>query len=324
MFFRKKPADTAPTNSLSPQDKALLALADAFRRERLAARRRRWLVVILFLGVFILSTAVQLGEKKGVIKSLKATGTGEHTAGIVRIDGVIGEKGGEETRLVIDAIRKAFESKQTDRVVLLINSPGGSPYTADRIIRAITLMREKNDKPLDAVVETVGASAAYMIAASADRIVASEYSMVGSIGAKMATWNFHDATEKLHVRQLVFASGALKNMLDPFSPPTEEGMKKADALVRQAASSFSSYIEDKRGDKLTQPIEKLSTGEVWMGKEALALGLIDQLGTLENLLEDTDSKQLLFKKDAPLIDQLLKGMSEHIVTSFNTLRGQLQ
>lgn len=324
MFFRKKHTDTSISDSLSPQDKALLSLADAFRRERLAARRRRWLLLFLFGGLFLFSTIVQLGAKKGVFTSTKATGQGAHIAGIVRIEGVIGQKGAEDTRLIIDAIRNAFESKQTDRVVLLINSPGGSPYTADRIVRAISQIREDNDKPLDAVIETVGASAAYLIAASADRIIASDYSMVGSIGAKMTTWNFHDATEKLHVRQLVFASGALKNMLDPFSPPTPKGMEKADALVHSAASYFSSYIAERRGKQLTQPIDQLSTGEVWMGREALALGLIDEIGTLESLVKDTDSKQLYFKKNIPLVDQLLKGMSEHLITSFNALLVRVQ
>jgi len=319
-------SDLNNSSSLSPQDRALLELADAFSRERKQnesrRRRRRWIrffLVFLFFGFFFFSVAVQLADKEGLIASRKAVGEGTHIAGVVRIDGVIGQGGGEDTRRLIEAIRNAFASKQTNRVVLLINSPGGAPYTASRIIRAIDMIRKEHDKPLDAVFETIGASAAYMIASHADRIVADDYSVVGSIGAKMTAWDLHQAAERLNVRQLVFASGRLKNMLDPFSEPTAEGLEKAQELVHQVADYFAKDVDKQRQNKLKTPIGILATGEVWTGREALELGLIDGIGTLESLLKEVDAKMLVFRKPVPIAEQLLKGSSEQFARALNSL-----
>jgi protease-4 len=147
--------------------------------------------------------------------------------------------------------------------------------------------------------------------------------MVGSIGAKMTAWNFSGTLDQLDAEQLVYVSGSLKNMGDPFTPPTEKEREKSRALVNAAARYFMMDVAEQRNDQLKQPIETLATGEVWMGREALALGLVDEIGSLEVLLKDTDSQYILFKKKQSLSDQLLKGTSSALVDSLMAALGQL-
>ena len=84
-----------------------------------------------------------------------------------------------------------------------------------------------------AVINNLGASAAYMVALNADRIIAAKYSFVGSIGAIMAPWQLDKAIAKVDVAQRVYASGKLKAFLNPFTPVSPEVDRKAQQLVDQ-------------------------------------------------------------------------------------------
>jgi protease-4 len=78
-------------------------------------------------------------------------------------------------------------------------------------------LKKKHNKPIYAAIQNVGASAAYMIAMNTDRIYAGRYSLVGSIGAVMSSWDVHKALNKFDIHQDVYASGQLKSMLNPFT-----------------------------------------------------------------------------------------------------------
>lgn len=170
-------------------------------------------------------------------------------------------------------------------VVLSIDSPGGAPVEAERINQALAALKAKHGKPVVAVIQGIGASAAYMVAMHADQVYAGKYSLVGSIGAVMTAWDVHEALARLNVRQRTYTSGPLKAMLNPYEAPNERGHAKARALVNQVGQAFATEVRERRARTL-QPGFDVATGEVWGGLEAKSLGLVDEIGTLEQVVQD--------------------------------------
>jgi protease-4 len=204
--------------------------------------------------------------------------------GVVRIEGEISRDGLASADKLIPVIKKAFESVNTKAVILEINSPGGSPQEASRINAAIAQIRKGHPKPLYSTIDDLGASAAYLIAIHTDKIYAGNYSLVGSIGAIMTSWDFHKAKDRLDVNQLVYASGPLKDFMNPFRPVKPEEEVKARELVRSIADDFISEVKTRRSMKIKDTGgTNLYSGTVWTGREALKLGLIDEIGTVETV-----------------------------------------
>ena len=132
----------------------------------------------------------------------------------------------------------------------------------------------------------MGASAAYMIALHADKIYAGQYSLVGSVGAVLTGWDFSKAISRVDVAQRVYASGNLKAMLNPFLPMTAEADAKAKELVQQMWEQFGAELTARRKGKLKEGVN-YTTGEIWSGKEAKSLAVIDDIGTLDQIIKDS-------------------------------------
>ena len=122
-----------------------------------------------------------------------------------------------------------------------------------------------------------------MIAIHADKVYAGEYSWAGSIGAIMKGWDFASLMDRFVIDQRVFASGPLKDLMNPFSDMSPEMSKKLAGLVNDTADTFIAEVKDRRGDKLANS-DELFTGAVWTGRTSLELGLIDEIGTVETIL----------------------------------------
>jgi len=250
-------------------------------RERRTERRWKWTLRGIFIGgsvivslLYFFLWAPQFGWRIGPLGDV---------VGVVRIDGEISQGSVASAARVVPALKRALESPQVKALVLAIDSPGGSPGEAERIYRALEGLRAEHRKPVIAVVGNVGASAAYLIALHADKIYAGQYSLVGSVGAVLAGWDLHRAAERLDVSQRLYASGPLKSMLSPFQPVTEAADAKARALIQEIGEVFVNEVKRLRGEKLSGAVD-VGTGEVWLGPDAKRLGLIDELGTLEEVI----------------------------------------
>lgn len=203
--------------------------------------------------------------------------------GIVRLQGEIGAGGLASADKVIPALRRAFEAPNVKAIALSIDSPGGAPVEAERIFNAIESMKKLHPKPVYAFINNVGASAAYMVAIHADTIYAANYSLVGSIGAVMSGWDFHKAMDKLNIAQRVYASGNLKTMMNPYAPMSAEAEAKATTLIQKMGDQFKGDVQKARGAKLSTSLD-IATGEVWNGFDAKRVGLIDEVGTLDDVV----------------------------------------
>ncbi len=289
----------------------VVEMFDYFKRDRQRGMRRMKMFGMFLLTIFFIGVVAAFSDKMG----LDGFGEEKPILGVIKLSGTVGTKNGILATPVIETLKRAFEDESVDKVVLLINSPGGSPYTSERIINVIDNLKAEHEKPLVAIIEGSGASAAYMIAAHADRIIAGNYSTVGSIGAIMSTWDFHKLAEKVQVGQNIFASGKLKDMLNPFREALPHEKKKAQRIVDQAARFFADDVIANRGDKLKIDRDKMTTGEVWVGGEALALGIIDEIGNIDTLKEEGDYEIRDFEHEQPLFEKIAASVSVHIMSA---------
>jgi protease-4 len=203
----------------------------------------------------------------------------------VSIVGEIGSETEASAENVMSSMRLALEDSGSQALVLLINSPGGSPVQAGLINDEIVRLRALHNKPIYAVVEESCASAAYYIAAAADQIYVDKASIVGSIGVLMDGFGFTELMNKLGVERRLMTAGANKGFLDPFSPQTEPQRKHAQAMLDQIHTQFIEVVKKGRGDRLKETPEMFS-GLFWSGQQAVDLGLADSLGSLDGVARE--------------------------------------
>ncbi|WP_298447847.1 S49 family peptidase [uncultured Marinobacter sp.] len=239
-------------------------------------RSRRWGIFFKFLTfAYLFALLAIVWSPLG--GSLEAT-TGEHTA-VVEINGPISADEIASADNIVGSLRSAFEQENAVAVILRINSPGGSPVQSGYIYDEIKRLRgEHPEKKVYAVISDIGASGAYYIAAAADEIYANRASLVGSIGVVAGGFGFTGAMDKLGVERRLYTSGDNKAFLDPFSPEQEGEVAFWQSVLENTHQQFIEAVKKGRGDRLADD-ERLFSGLVWSGEQALELGLIDGLGS---------------------------------------------
>jgi len=207
------------------------------------------------------------------------TTSGEHT-GVVEIKGEISADSDASAVWINQALKDAFEDENTKAVVLLINSPGGSPVQAGMINDEIKRLKTKHKKPVYAVVEETCASAAYYIAVAADDIYVDKASIVGSIGVLMDGFGFTSIMDKVGVERRLLTAGENKGFMDPFSPMSKTQKAFALKMLDQIHQQFIGVVKEGRGERLKESPD-LFSGLFWTGQESIEMGLADGLGSLD-------------------------------------------
>ncbi|MFV0475841.1 MAG: S49 family peptidase [Pikeienuella sp.] len=194
-------------------------------------------------------------------------------------------------------IRRAFAPKRLAAVALSINSPGGSPAQTALIAARIRRLAEEKSVPVFAFCEDVAASGGYWLATAADEIYADASSIIGSIGVIFAGFGFQDLIARHGVERRVHTAGRSKSMLDPFRPEREEDVERILRLQGVIHDNFIAQVRARRGAKLADA--DLFTGEIWVGPEAEAVGLIDGLGHLVPVMKARFGDKIRFNVIAP-------------------------
>ena len=228
---------------------------------------------------------------KSFFQKLMFWKSGVPRVAMVRLAGVIAAGGSPLKRgLNLDSVdtvlKKAFGMRRIKAVILVINSPGGSPVQSALIGARIRQLAKKHDVPVLAFCEDVAASGGYWLATAADEIYANDASVIGSIGVISAGFGFPLALEKLGVERRVYTSGKSKSMLDPFRPEKEEDVQYLKALQSDIHQTFIDQVKKRRGSRLDAPEDELFSGQFWTGVKARELGLVDGLGTMHDVLSD--------------------------------------
>ena len=253
-------------------------------------RARRWGIFFKLLGFAYLTILILLVlDWRGP----EALGAGRHTA-LVDIVGVIDARGDASADRITEALQNAFKNKNTQGVILRINSPGGSPVQAGIIYDEIRRLRGIYPNiPMYAVVEDICASGGYYIAAAADKIYVDKASIVGSIGVIMDGWGFTGTMEKLGVERRALVSGENKAFLDPFSPVDEKQKRHAQSMLDDIHKQFIDVVKKGRGKRLKETPDIFS-GLLWTGDRSVELGLADGLGSVDYVAREVIKAEEIF------------------------------
>lgn len=241
-------------------------------------RVRRWKIIRRFL-FWMIVIALFIAPYVSDEKITGMVGAAQPHVAVISMQGPVMAGAEIDADRVIASLQDAFEASQSKGVMLQINSPGGSPVQAERIYNEINRLRALYpDKPVVAVIEDIGASAAYYIASAADQVIASKASLVGSIGVIVNGFGAVDAIKKLGIERRLITAGDNKGMLDPFLPQDDTQEAYMQRIVDQVHQQFIQAVKQGRGERLKDRADIFS-GLVWNGEEALQLGLIDAIGS---------------------------------------------
>lgn len=177
-------------------------------------------------------------------------------------------------------IEKAFSMSKLPSVVIIVNSPGGSPVQSNLIFRRVRQLAAEKNKRVYVFAEDVCASGGYFLALSGDEIYADPSSIVGSIGVISAGFGFEKAIHKLGVDRRVYTAGANKGSLDPFLPEKPDDITRLKAIQSDVHATFVAAVKERRGDKLKDHDGDMFTGAFWSGPKAAEMGLIDGLADM--------------------------------------------
>ena len=236
----------------------------------------------------------------------------------IRLSGIIGSVGRFKQGLNFagqqEMIEKAFSIKKALAVAVSINSPGGSPVQSHLIYSYIRKQAKKNKKKVLVFAEDVAASGGYLIACAGDEIYANSSSIVGSIGVIYSAFGLQDLIKKAGIQRRIYTAGKNKSTLDPFVEEKKEDIERLKSIQLDLHADFIKVVEDSRSTKLKKEGNPdLFTGEFWSGSKAKKLGLIDGIGTAEEILKERFGEDVTikkFEKPKSWLSKKLSGTSE--------------
>ncbi len=173
-------------------------------------------------------------------------------------------------------------AEPADRVVLRLESGGGMVHSYGLAAAQLARIRERGI-PLTVCVDKVAASGGYLMACVADRVVAAPFAMLGSIGVVAQIPNFHRLLQKHDIDYEMVTAGQYKRTLTVFGPNTDAAREKFTEELEDTHELFKEFVSRYRP---ALDMQTVATGEAWFGERALALGLVDGLGTSDALLQE--------------------------------------
>ncbi|MEO6596004.1 MAG: signal peptide peptidase SppA [Planctomycetota bacterium] len=184
----------------------------------------------------------------------------------------------------VSQVRRALRQAAADDVLgvlFYVDSPGGGVTDSDVIYQMVRdFRREYPKKPVMALFGDMAASGGYYVAVAAEHIMARRTTITGSIGVIMSAWNFADAAKQLGVEQIVIKSDRtpFKDILSPTRPMRDEERRMLTGIVDELYDQFVSVVDEGRDNLDRDQVIALATGAIYTASQALANGLIDEIG----------------------------------------------
>lgn len=185
-------------------------------------------------------------------------------------------------------LAKAARDPSVKAVVLVVDSPGGGVTASDILYHEVTRFRERGKAKVVACMMGLAASGGYYVSLAADRITAHPTTVTGSVGTIFLQPRVDGLMEKIGVEVEAFTSGDKKDMGSPFRRPTEDERALFRTLIADLNSRFLSLVSERRalfGERLALAAD----GRVMTANQALAAGLIDRVGYLQDALAEARS-----------------------------------
>jgi protease-4 len=234
----------------------------------------RRLAVAVILGTVLFLVVVGLGA---ALLGPRLPFGGDRVA-VITVEGVI-----TESREVIEQLHRYRDLPAVKAVVLRVNSPGGAVAPSQEIYQEILKFRRETRKPVVASLGSVAASGGYYVAAAADRIVANPGSITGSIGVIMQIPNFGGLLQKVGIKSTVIKAGENKDLGSVTRELTEAERRILQEVMDDVHGQFiDAVVAGRRLDRAR--VETLADGRIFSGRQALGLGLVDELGDLSDAI----------------------------------------
>lgn len=199
---------------------------------------------------------------------------------VLNFDGDIKASAGNNLREEITAVLGLAQAE--DEVVVKLESGGGMVHSYGLAASQLTRIKERNI-PLTVCVDKVAASGGYMMACVADKIIAAPFAVLGSIGVVAQLPNFHRLLKKNDIDYELFTAGEYKRTVTMFGENTDKGREKFRDDIEKTHVLFKDFVSEHRP---VVDIDKVATGEVWYGRKALEIQLIDDIKTSDGYLLD--------------------------------------
>ena len=259
---------------------------DEFEKSLLLATKTNKIKDLHFISIEDYLTTIPKNKKKetkdniAIIYALGVINDGKSTRNTI----------GNET--TIEAIRQARDDQNTKAIILYVNSPGGSGLASELIHREIELA--KKIKPIFVSMGDYAASGGYYISCNANRVFAQNSTITGSIGVFATIPNFKGFADKLGINDEQVATHANSFFYSYAEEIPENTRKILNESVEQFYKKFVQRVADGRNMTWEQ-VNEVAQGRVWTGKDALKIGLVDEIGSLNDVITYA-SKELKLKE----------------------------
>lgn len=253
-------------------------------------------VVVLSVLVFLLIVLYTAGLSN---KSGRSVRGGSNLIAIIELNGMI-----LTPEKFIEEFQKFAKRRDIRGIVLRINSPGGDVAASQEIYSAVKRVRDSG-KPVVASIGSAGASGAYLVALGANKIVANPGSITGSIGVIIDFPVVVNLMKKIGVEMKVVKSGEYKDVGSPFKQLEESDRAHLKNVVDDLQSQFVDVVVNERHLPKNNLVE-IADGRIFTGSQAVQLGLIDTLGTLEDAITLTGRLAGMTQKPETVISKKKK------------------
>ncbi|WP_303973376.1 signal peptide peptidase SppA [Streptococcus merionis] len=211
---------------------------------------------------------------------------------VIPVKGTIGTEDGQYFHdRILASIDKIKKDSSIKAVLLSIDSPGGGVYATREVYDRMKEIQSETDVPVYASMGSVAASGGYYLSMLAEKVFAANETTTGSIGVIMSSYNTKGLFEKLGVKQEVFKSGAMKDILSASRDITDEERQVLQTYIDESYQRFVDVVVEGRGMSEDE-VRKLADGRIYSGSQAKAVGLIDEIGyekdALQALRDDYD------------------------------------
>jgi protease-4 len=270
------------------------------------AGRAIFMVFLVLLLVFsvLLNLVLLVGSMGGGSSAQQHTvrvGKATEKIAIVPLKGVIDANTSTQFARFME---QAENDKNVKAVVIEIDTPGGTVTASDEIYNRMKAFKAKRGIPIVVSMASLATSGGYYAACGADHVVAQPTTFTGNIGVLMPRYNFSRLMEKYGVEEttIVSTGARFKNAGSSFRPESAEEKAYMQQLADSAFTQFKKVVTQGRSSKLKGNIEDIANGKVYTANDALGLGLIDQIGYLD---------------DAQTVAQTSAGLSNPMVVRYH-------
>jgi len=244
---------------------------------------------------------------------------------VIEVRGLITQSQG-----VIEELHRYTEDEGVKAIILRIDSPGGGVGPSQEIYREVLKIKSNQKKKVITSMGSVAASGGYYIASASDLIVANPGTITGSIGVLMEFTNIEELFKKIGVKGVVLKSGEHKDIGSPFREMTPEEKKLMQSVIDNVHQQFIQAVaEGRKMDRLK--VAQVADGRILTGEQAKQLGLVDQLGNLQDAIDTAaklvgiEGKPLVLypKRKFSLLELLIEGVTEAILKTLSEKGVQL-